>query len=100
MSNFPFFVDSAHHSLLTAFFSQLRNNFLYQFLLYLHIIGKIIRFGYKNWILASGDDYPFKVIPYQGTENQKTTGLPGNRLLKVIQHPQMHEVYFQKQKNW
>ena len=40
-------------------------------------------------------------MPYQDKENEKTTGLPNNRLVKalleVMQHPQMHEVYFQKQ---
>ena len=47
-------------------------------------MGNSIRFGYNNWILASGDDYFFKNIPYQGKENENTIGLPGNQLVKGL----------------
>lgn len=93
-----FFTDSPHHGLWTALFCQLWNIFLDQILLYYHILEKPIHFGYKNWVFASGDGCPFKVVPYQGKENGETTGLLGTYvvkgLLEVIQNPQLHEVCF------
>ena len=38
------------------------------------ISGKPIRFGYKNWVLCSGDGYPCKVNLYQG----KAKGMKGH----------------------
>ena len=62
------------------------------------IRGKPIRFGFKNWVLAADDGYPFKVVPYQGKEQGAVSGLLGprvvNSLLEVVEHPAKHEVYF------
>ena len=62
------------------------------------IRGKPIRFGFKNWVLAADDGYPFKVVPYQGKEPGAAKGLLGPKvvtgLLEVVQHPARHEVYF------
>ena len=62
------------------------------------IRGKPIRFGFKNWVLAADDGYPFKVVPYQGKEQGAVSGLLGprvvNSLLEVVKHPAKHEVYF------
>ena len=62
------------------------------------IRGKPIRFGFKNWVLAADDGYPFQVVPYQGKEQGAVSGLLGprvvNPLLEVVKHPAKHEVYF------
>lgn len=80
-----------------SLFCQLWDNFLNQFLFYVHILGNPIHFGFKNWVLESDDGYSFKVIPYENKENGKTGGLYSTLfikgLLEVIQHPQIDDVY-------
>ena len=38
------------------------------------IRGKPISFDYKNWVICSDDDYPFKFIPYQCKSDGKKDG--------------------------
>lgn len=68
----------------------------------MYLRGKPIRFGYKLWVLASDNGYPYNVQVYCG----KTSGLPGiqpdnglgyrvvTSLLACITNPLIHEVYF------
>jgi len=68
----------------------------------MYLRGKPIRFGYKLWVLASDNGYPYNVQVYCG----KTTSLPGNQpdnglgyrvvtsLRACITNPHVHEVYF------
>ena len=62
------------------------------------IRGKPIRFGYKNWVLAGEDGYPFKIVPYQGKAFSESTMPLGytvvNELLSVLSQPSNHEVFF------
>ena len=82
---------------LISFFCQLWDNFLNQFLFYVHILENPIHFGFKNWVLESDDGYSLKVIPYENKENGKTgvlySTLFTKGLLEVMQHPQIDEVY-------
>ena len=65
------------------------------------IRGKPIRFGFKLWVLASDDGYPYHVIVYCGKNRdvtqQEEFGL-GHRvvtsLLQCLTKPDCHEVYF------
>ena len=43
---------------------------------------KPIRFGYKNWVVCSGDGYPYKVTPYQGKSESKHEVLLVSELLR------------------
>ena len=38
--------------------------------------GKPIRFGYKNWVLASSDGYPYKFETYTGACDTKDSSKP------------------------
>ena len=40
------------------------------------IRGKPIRFGYKNWVLASSDGYPYKSETYTGACDTKDSSKP------------------------
>ena len=50
----------------------------------MYIKGKPIRFGYKLWMLAGADGYPYKLIIYQGKESQQTTEPLGTRVVKSL----------------
>ncbi|XP_029475784.1 piggyBac transposable element-derived protein 3-like [Rhinatrema bivittatum] len=67
------------------------------------IRGKLIRFGYKLWVLASSNGYPFNVDVYCGKTNCEQDGQNqsfglGHRvvtsLLSYIENPLCHEVFF------
>ena len=63
------------------------------------IRGKPIRFGFKNWVLAGDDGYPFKVSPYQGKEyTAEGKELLGPKVVKdlisIVENPKQHELYF------
>ena len=62
------------------------------------IQGKLIRFGYKNWVICSTDGYPFKVIPYQGKLSGNKEGTLGPRVLKqlleIVTDAKKHGIYF------
>ena len=62
------------------------------------IIGKQIRFGYKNLVICSDNGYPFKIIPYQSKLDGKKDGPLGLKVVKeqpgVIADARKHDVYF------
>ena len=63
------------------------------------IRGKPIRFGYKNWVLALSDDYPYKFGTYTGACKTKDSSKPlGSQvvfnLLSIVEKPACHGVYF------
>lgn len=63
------------------------------------IRGKPIRFGYKNWVLASSDGYPYKFETYTGASESKVRSRPlGPQvvfdLLSIVQNPACHRLYF------
>ena len=63
------------------------------------IRGKPIRFGYKNWVLASSSGYPYKFETYMGASEGSEKGKPlGPRivlgLLSVVENPKCHHVFF------
>ena len=60
-------------------------------------MGKPICFGYKNWVLCSGDGQPFKVNLYHGkAERNEGPREPSTvkNLLDVATDDQFHDVYF------
>ena len=55
--------------------------------------------GYKNWVLASSDGYPYKLGTYTGAcktkESSKPLGLQVvSDLLLIAEKPACHRVYF------
>lgn len=67
------------------------------------IRGKPIRFGFKLWVLASDDGYPYNVMVYCGknraAEGDENEGYGLGRrvvmsLLKCVNTPTCHEVFF------
>ena len=63
------------------------------------ICGKHIRFGYKNWVLASSDGYPYKFEAYTGECDTKDSSKPlglqvVSALLSIVENPACHCVYF------
>ena len=63
------------------------------------IRGKPIGFGYKNWVLASSDGYPYKFGTYTGACKTKDSSKPLNPqvvsdLLSIVETPACHGVYF------
>ena len=63
------------------------------------IRGKPIRFGYKNWILASSDGYSYKFGTYTGACKKKDSSNPldpqvVSDLLSLVKKPASHCVYF------
>ena len=63
------------------------------------IRGKPIRFGYKNWVLASSDGYPYKFETYTGAcdtkDSNKTLGPQVvSVILSIVENPDGHCVYF------
>ena len=63
------------------------------------IRGKPIRFGYKNWVLASSDGYPYKFETYTGACDTKDSSKPlgpqvVSALLSIVENPACHCVYF------
>ena len=64
------------------------------------IKGKPIRFGFKNWVLATSSGYPVKIEMYSGkgedTEGSKIGLGPGVvlRLLRSVGNPACHTIYF------
>ena len=62
--------------------------------------GKSIRFGYKNWVLASSDGYPYKFEIYTGTcdtkDSRKPLGLQVvSALHSIVENPACHCVCFE-----
>ena len=60
---------------------------------------KPIRFGYKNLVLASSYDYPYKFETYTGASKSKGSNKPLGlqvvcSLLSVLKNPTCHRVYF------
>ena len=63
----------------------------------MYIRGKPIRFGFKLWVLASSDGYPFKIDVYTGKFDSSNVPLGEKvitNLLNSVQHPLRHTVYF------
>ena len=65
------------------------------------IRGKLIRFGYKNWVLALSDGYPFKCETYTGVCKTKDSSMPlgpqvVSDLLSIVEDPACHCVYFDR----
>ena len=65
------------------------------------IRGKPIRFGYKNWVLASSDGYPYKFETYTGACKTKDSRMPlgpqvVSDLLSIVEDPACHCVYFDR----
>ena len=63
------------------------------------IRGKPIRFGHKNWVLASNDGYPYKFETYIGACDTKDSSKPlGPQVvsvrLSIVENPACHCVYF------
>ena len=63
------------------------------------IRGKPIRFGFKNWVLASSNDYPNKFETYTGACDTKDSSIPLGpqdvfALLSIVKNPACHCVYF------
>ena len=63
------------------------------------ICGKLIRFGDKNWVLASSDGYPYKFETYTGAYDTKDSSKPlgpqvESALLSIVENPACHCVYF------
>lgn len=64
------------------------------------IYGKPTKFGFKNWVLAGSTGYVYCFDPYQGKKTgvcHKNLGLGGSvvmNLLKKVENPQNHEIYF------
>ena len=63
------------------------------------IRGKPIRFGYKNWVIASSHGYPFKFETYNDTkqsiESKKHLGPQVvQNLLSIAENPHNHHVFF------
>ena len=63
------------------------------------IRGKPIRFGYKNWVLASSYGCPYKFETYTGASKSKDSSKPLGpqvvcSLLSVVKNPTCHRVYF------
>ena len=61
----------------------------------LFIRGKPIRFGYKNWVLASSDGYPYKFETYTGACDTKDSSKPlkpqvVSALLLIVDDPACH----------
>ncbi|XP_043191510.1 piggyBac transposable element-derived protein 3-like [Amphibalanus amphitrite] len=67
--------------------------------------GKPVRFGFKLWVLASSDGYPYQVEMYtgknagpgEGRAGCESLGLGGDvvlRLLECLQTPAQHHVFF------
>ncbi|XP_054720347.1 piggyBac transposable element-derived protein 3-like [Uloborus diversus] len=58
--------------------------------------NKPVKFGYKLWMLASYDGYPFNIIPYQGAHekcNEPLSQRVVENLLSVVKNPAFHKVY-------
>ena len=71
----------------------------------MYMKGKPVRFGFKLWVLASSDGYPYCVEMYAGKNAQQSGGSAGTeslglggdvvlRLLECVQSPLQHEVFF------
>ena len=63
------------------------------------ICGKQIRFGYKNWVLVSSDNYPYKFEAYTGSCDTNNSSKPlgpqvVSTLLSIVENPACHCVYF------
>ena len=63
------------------------------------IRGKPIGFGYKNWVVASSDGYPYKFETYTGACDTKDSSKPlgpqvVSALLLIVENPACHCVYF------
>ena len=63
------------------------------------IRGKPIRFGYKNWVSALSDGYPYKFETYTGACDSKDSKKPlgpqvVSALLSIVENPACHCVYF------
>ena len=63
------------------------------------IRGKPIRFGYKNWVLASSYGYPYKFETYTRASKSKDSSKSLGpqvvcSLLSVAKNPRCHRVYF------
>ena len=65
------------------------------------IRGKLIRFGYKNWVFTSSDGCPYKFETYTGACDTKHSSKPlGPQVvsvfLSIVENPAWHCVYFDK----
>ena len=63
------------------------------------IRGKPVRYGYKNWVLASSDGYPYKFETYTGACDTKDSSKPlglqvVSAFLSIVENPACHCVYF------
>ena len=63
------------------------------------IWGKPIKFGYKNWVLASSYGYPYKFETYTGASKSKESSKPLGpqvvcSLLSIVKNPTCHRVYY------
>ncbi|RXG68343.1 PiggyBac transposable element-derived protein 3 [Armadillidium vulgare] len=64
------------------------------------IRGKPVRFGFKNWVLATASGYPVRIEMYNGkdeVEQSEPIGLGPNvvlKLLRSVSNPAFHTVFF------
>ena len=79
----------------------MRLNGMRSFILHrrMFIRGEPIRFGNKNWVLASNDGYPYEFEPYTGACNTKNSSKPLGpqvvfALLLIVKNPACHCVCF------
>ena len=79
----------------------MRLNWMRSFILHrrMFIRGKPIRLGYKNWVLASSDGYPYKLETYTGACDTKNSSKPlGPQVVfvlpSIVENPAGHFVYF------
>ncbi|XP_015907361.3 piggyBac transposable element-derived protein 3-like [Parasteatoda tepidariorum] len=69
----------------------------------MYMKGKPVKFGYKLWILASFDGYPFHIIPYQGAKKDIESDLKKAKkslfqmvvenLLSIVETPALYKIY-------
>src|SRR5690606_31555804 len=62
----------------------------------MYMKGKPCKFGYKFWVLASHDGYPFNIIPYQGSSKVRDVPLSQEvvlSLLEPVPDPSCHRIY-------
>ena len=69
----------------------------------MYIKSKPIRFGYKLWVLAGPDRYPYHIPMYTGKSQEANTQPLGTRVvtglletISTISRPQAHNVFFDK----
>lgn len=65
----------------------------------MYMRNKPVKFGFKFWVLASSDGYPYHVILYTGKDSTRHEGdslgsQVVQQLLTVVEHPECHTITF------